>query len=164
MLGGRLWKARLVPALSLALAGDLAALGYTVAQPSTPTVSQALADWLGANHLTYGLTSYGLANVTTLASGETVDLRSVSWENTEVADGPYEFDQAWYDPTLHDANFVVLLVPPYPIDNIAMWEVKDSFGKPAQTLHFRQYTILVYNKNLLTDLVPSLPTPPPSSS
>jgi hypothetical protein len=163
MLGGRLWKARLGPALSLALAGYLAALGYTVAQPSTPAVSQALADWLGANHLTYGLTSYGLANVTTLASGETVDLRSVSWQNTEVAGGPYEFDKAWYDPALHYANFVVLLVPPYPIDNIALWEVKDSFGKPAQTLHFRQYTILTYNKNLLTDLVPSLPPPPPPS-
>jgi hypothetical protein len=162
MLGGRLQKARLVPALSLALACYLAALGYTVAQPSVPTVGQDLADWLAANHLTYGLTSYGLANVTTLASGETVDLRPVNWESNEVAGGPYEFDKSWYDPTLHDANFVVLLQPPYPIDPIATWQVRDWFGKPAHTYYFDQYTIMVFNKNLLTDLVSSLPAPPPS--
>ena len=160
MLGARLRKARLVPALSLALAGYLAALGYTVAQPGTPAVSQDLANWLAANHLTYGLTSYGLANVTTLASGETVNLRPVSWENNEVAGGPYEFNKSWYDPTLHYANFVVLLEPPYPIDPIATWEVRVSFGKPAYTYQFHQYTIMVFNKNLLTDLVPALPPPP----
>jgi hypothetical protein len=163
MLGRRLWKARLVPALSVAMACYLAALGYTVAQPSIPAVSQPLADWLAANHLTYGLTSYGLANVTTLASGETVNLRSVTFGSNEVAGGPYEFDESWYDPTLHYANFVVVLQPhPYPIDPIALWQVKDTFGKPVQTLHFRQYEILIFNKNLLTDLVPSLPPPPPS--
>ena len=162
MLGQRLWRARLVRALGVALACYLAALGYTVAQPSIPAVSQPLADWLAANDLTYGLTSYGLANVTTLASGETVNLRSVTFGSNEAAGGPYEYDESWYDPTLHYANFIVILQPPYPIDPIALWQVKDSFGKPARTLHFRQYTILVFNKNLLTDLVPSLPPPPPS--
>jgi hypothetical protein len=162
MLGARLRRARMVPALSLVLAGYLAALGYTVAQPSIPAVSQDLANWLAANHLTYGLTSYGLANVTTLASGETVDLRPVSWENNEVAGGPYEFDKSWYDPTLHYANFVVLIQPPYPIDPITLSQVRGSFGKPQYVYYFRQYTIMVFNKNLLTDLVPSLTPPPPS--
>ena len=66
----------------------LAALGYTVTKPSVPAISQNLADWLAAHDLTYGLSSYGLGNTTTLASGETVNVRSVSWENTEVAGGP----------------------------------------------------------------------------
>ena len=57
----------------------------------------------------------------------------------------------------------MLLQPPYPIDPIATWQVRDSFGKPAQIYYFHQYTIMVFNKNLLTDLVPSLPVPPPSS-
>jgi hypothetical protein len=162
MLGARLRRARMVPALSLVLAGYLAALGYTVAQPSIPAVSQDLANWLAANHLTYGLTSYGLANVTTLASGETVNLHPVSWENNEVAGGPYEFDKSWYDPTLHNANFVVLIQPPYPIDPITLSQVRGSFGKPQHIYYFRQYTIMVFNKNLLTDLVPSLTPPPPS--
>jgi len=161
MLGGRLRKARLVPALSVALACYLAALGYTVAQPSIPAVTQNLADWLAANHLTYGLSSYGISNTTTLASGETVNVRPVSWEGNYVAAGPYEFDKSWYDPTLHYANFVVLINPPLPIDPIALWEVRVSFGKPQHIYHFSRYTIMTFNKNLLTDLVPSLPPPPP---
>ena len=164
MLGRRLWKARLVPALSLVLACYLAALGYSVTKPAIPAVTQNLADWLAEHNLTYGLSSYGISNTTTLASGETVNVRSVSWENTEVAGGPYEFDKSWYDPTLHYANFVVLIQPPLPIDPIALWEVRDSFGKPAHIYYFSRYTIMVFNKNLLTDLVPSLPPPPPASA
>ena len=160
MLGGRLRKARLVPALSVALACYLAALGYTVTQPGIPAVTQNLADWLAANHLTYGLSSYGISNTTTLASGETVNVRPVSWEGNYVAGGPYEFDNSWYDPTLHYANFVVLINPPLPIDPIALWEVRVSFGKPQHIYHFSRYTIMTFNKNLLTDLVPSLPPPP----
>jgi hypothetical protein len=162
MLGSRLMKARLVPALSVTLACLLAALGYTVTQPSIPAVTQNLADWLAANHLTYGLSSYGLANTTTLASGETVNVRPVSWENNDAAGGPYEFDQSWYDPRLHDANFVVVINPPIPIDPIASWEVLDTFGKPQHTYHFERYTILTYDTNLLTDLSPFLPPPPAS--
>jgi hypothetical protein len=162
MLGGRLSKARLVPALSVALACYLAALGYTVTKPGVPAVTQNLADWLAAHNLTYGLSSYGIANTTTLASGETVNVRPVSWENDDVAGGPYEFDKSWYDPTLHYANFVILIEPPIPIDPIATWEVRVSFGKPVQVYQFSRYTIMVFNKNLLTDLVPSLPPPSPS--
>ncbi len=164
MLGGRLSKARLVPALSVALACYLAALGYTVTKPGVPAVTQNLADWLAEHHLTYGLSSYGIANTTTLASGETVNVRPVSWENDDVAGGPYEFDKSWYDPTLHYANFVVLIEPPIPIDPIATWEVQVSFGKPVHIYQFSRYTIMVFNKNLLTDLVPTLPPPPPASA
>jgi hypothetical protein len=162
MLGSRLMKARLVPALSVALACYLAALGYTATARSIPAVTQNLADWLAANHLTYGLSSYGISNTTTLASGETVNVRPVSWEGNYVAGGPYEFDKSWYDPTLHYANFVVLINPPIPIDPIALWEVRVSFGKPEAVYTFSRYTIMVFNKNLLTDLVPTLPPPPPS--
>ena len=164
MLGGRLMKARLVPALSVVLACYLAALGYTVTKPSIPAVSQDLADWLAANHLTYGLSSYGIANSTTLASGETVNVRPVSWAGNHVAGGPEEFEKSWYDPTLHDANFVILINPPVPIDPIALWEVRVSFGKPQHIYYFHRYTIMVFNKNLLTDLVPSLPPPSPPPS
>jgi hypothetical protein len=160
MLGGRLMKARLVPALTVALACYLAALGYTVTQPSIPAVTQNLADWLAANNLTYGLSSYGIANTTTLASGETVDVRPVSWEGNYVAGGPYEFEKSWYDPTLHYANFVIVINPPIPIDPIAQWEIRVSFGKPVHVYQFSRYTIMVFNKNLLTDLVPVLPPPP----
>jgi hypothetical protein len=163
MLGGRFRAARLVPGMAVVLACYLAALGYTVAQPSVPAISQNLADWLGAHHLTYGLSSYGLANTTTLASGGTVDLRPINWYNNDAAAGPYEFNQSWYDPRTHDANFVVLMNPPQPLDEIANWEILDRFGPPLQTYDVGPYVILTYNTNLLTDLSPSLPNQPAAS-
>jgi len=161
MLGRRFLAFRLVPAMVVVLACYLAALGYTVAQPSRPAVTQELADWLGAHHLTYGLSSYGVSNVTTLASGGAVSIRSVSFYNNDAAPGPYEFDQTWYDPRLHDANFVVLMNPPAALDQIATWVVLDAFGRPSRVYDFGPYVIMTYDTNLLTDLSPSLPPPPP---
>ena len=137
MLGGRFLTFRLVPAMAVVLACYLAALGYTVAQPSRPAISQDLADWLVAHHFSYGLSSYGIANATTLASGGAVSIRSVSFDNNDAAAGPYEFDQTWYDPRMHDANFVVLMNPPAPLDQIATWETRDTFGRPDPRLRLR---------------------------
>src|SRR5260370_8333816 len=114
MLGARLMKARLVPALSLALACYLAALGYSVTKPGIPAVTQNLADWLGQHNLTYGLSSYGIANTTTLASGETVNARPVSWENTGVAGRPHPVHQALGGPHPHHPDIVTLHTPPPP--------------------------------------------------
>jgi hypothetical protein len=161
MLGGRFLAFRLVPAMAVVLACYLAALGYTVAQPSRPAISQDLADWLVAHHFSYGLSSYGIANATTLASGGAVSIRSVSFDNNDAAAGPYEFDQTWYDPRIHDANFVVLMNPPVPLDQIATWETRDTFGRPTHVYDFGPYVIMTYDTNLLTDLSPSLPAPPP---
>ncbi len=163
MLAGRFRAARLVPAMAVVLACYVAALGYTVAQPSVPAISQDLADWLAAHDLTYGLSSYGLANTTTLASGGAVDLRPINWYNNDAAAGPYEFNQAWYNPRTHDANFVVLMNPPQPLDPIANWEILDRFGPPAQTYDVGPYIIMTWNTNLLTDLSPALPNQPAAS-
>ena len=162
MLGRRFLAFRLVPAMIVVLACYLAALGYTVAQPSRPAITQDLADWLGAHHLTYGLSSYGVGNATTLASGGAVSIRSVSFYNNDAAPGPYEFDQTWYDPRIHNANFVVLMNPPVPLDEIASWEVRDAFGRPTHVYDFGPYVIMTYDTNLLTDLSPSLPPPGPA--
>jgi hypothetical protein len=162
MLGGRLLRARMAPALTAVLACYLAALGYTVAQPSQPARTQDLANWLVAHHLTYGLSSYGVANATTLTSGGAVSVRPVSFAGHDAAPMPYEFDQAWYDPAAHNASFVVLMNPPVPLDEIATWEIRDVFGRPSKRYTFGPYVILTYNTNLLTDLSPSLPPPPQS--
>ncbi len=159
MLGRRLLSARLVPALAAVLACYLAALGYSAAQPSRPAMTQDLADWLVAHHLTYGLSSYGIANATTLSSGGAVSVRSVSFYNSNAAPGPYEFDQNWYDPSRHNASFVILMNPSVPLDEIAPWQVRNRFGPPAHVYGFGPYVILTYDTNLLTDLSPSLPPP-----
>jgi hypothetical protein len=159
MLGRRFMTARLIPALAVVLACYLAALGYSAAQPSQPAMTQDLADWLVAHHLTYGLSSYGIANTTTLASGGAVSVRSVSFYNSNAVPGPYEFDQNWYDPSRHNASFVILMNPPAPLDEIAPWQVRNRFGPPDHVYGFGPYVILTYDTNLLTDLSPSLPPP-----
>jgi hypothetical protein len=160
MLGRRFLSARLTPALAVAMACYLAALGYSVTAPSRPAMTQDLAGWLVAHHLTYGLSSYGIANTTTLASSGAVSVRSISFYNSDAAPGPYEFDQNWYDPSRHNASFVVLMNPPVPLDPIAPWQIRNRFGPPAHVYGFGPYVILTYDTNLLTDLSPSLPPPP----
>jgi hypothetical protein len=156
-LGSRMLSARLMSAVAVVLAGYLAALGYTAAQPPVPAATQDLADWLTAHHLSYGLSSYGLANTTTLASGGAVDVRSVSWYKDDTVPGTEEFNRTWYDPGSHDANFVVLINPAVRADPTAGWDVRAAFGPPARTYHFGRYIIMTYTTNLLTDLGPGLP-------
>jgi hypothetical protein len=165
MLGARFRTGRLVPAGAVLLACYLAALGYTAAQDSVPAKTQYLANWLGAHHLTYGLSSYGVANTTTLASGGAVAVRPLNWLNGNAAAGPYEYDQAWYDPQKHNANFVVLINPPSPLNPVAFWQAYDAFGRPTHVYTFENYVIMTYDTNLLTDLSPSaLLTPVPGTS
>jgi hypothetical protein len=168
MLTPRLRTARLVPAGVVILACYLAALGYTSAQDSVDAKTQYLANWLSAHHLTYGLSSYGVANTTTLASGGAVAVRPLDWYNGDAAAGPYEFDHAWYDPQKHNANFLVLMSPPGPLDPIAYWQAYAAFGRPTAIYTFENYVIMTYDTNLLSDLSPSLPepgsTPSPSPS
>jgi hypothetical protein len=160
VLGARFRAARLVPAGAAVLACYLAALGYTATQPARPAVTQGLASWLAGHHLDDGLSSYGVANTTTLASGGTVSVAPISFTGGDAAAGPYEFDQAWYDPTRHDASFVVLMKRPAPLDEIANWQVNDVFGRPGHLYRVGQYLILTYSTNLLTDLSPA---PPPAA-
>jgi hypothetical protein len=157
MLSGRLRRPRLVPALSVVLACYLAALGYSVTQPSRPSFTQSLANWLVAHHFSYGLSSYGVANTTTLSSGGAVDIRSLAWSRNVAAPGPYEFDRAWYNPQAHDANFVVLKNNAVAANGITAGQVRAAFGRPSRVYDVGSYVVWTYNTNLLTDLRPSLP-------
>ncbi len=164
VLGARFRAARLEPAGAAVLACYLAALGYTATQPPRPAVTQGLASWLAEHHLDYGLSSYGVANTTTLASGGAVSVRPISFTGRDAAAGPYEFDQAWYDPARHDASFVVLTKRPAPLDEIANWQVDDVFGQPSRLYRVGQYVVMTYNTNLLTDLSPAPPAAAGASS
>ena len=157
MLASTMMRARLVQAAAVVLACYLAALGYTVSQPPVPAVSQDLADWLTARNFSYGLSSYGLANTTTLASAGAVDLRPVAWQGNDAYAGPAGFEHAWYNPLAADADYVVLLRKPTALDSITDWEVRASFGPPVHTYRFKEYVIMTWDKNLLTEVSPVSP-------
>jgi hypothetical protein len=152
LLARRLDAARMGPALLIAASGYLLGLGQEMAQPQQPAEGQQLAGWLAAHHLDYGLAGYWQAASTTLASQGTVQVLPVqSWRGT-ISRGGWETDAAWYDPLRHTATFLVL--PPgqpglgYPWS----FDARATFGQPARIYDAGPYTVLVWNRNLLTSL------------
>ena len=156
LLGGRLVKARLVPTLAVGLACYLGALAYNDTQPIQAPLHVDLADWLEAHHLTTGLAPYWESNITSLDSGGRVRLAPLKPGGASA--NPYESNSAWYNPAVSRANFVVTVsAPPSDASLVTPGEVLAQFGPPARTYHFEEYTVMVYDYNLLTRLrVPSL--------
>ena len=115
-----------------------------------------LADWLEAHHLTTGLAPYWESNITSLDSGGRVRLAPLKPGGASA--NPYESDSAWFDPAVSRANFVVTVsAPPSDAALVTPAQVHAQFGPPARTYHFEEYTVMVYDYNLLTRLpVPSL--------
>jgi hypothetical protein len=151
LLAKRLIDARMVPALGIAALCYAIALGYGAAQPSVPAANADLAGWLEAHHFTVGLSNYGQANSITLDSGGQVQVRapSVSHGLTMI---PYESKASWFDPRLHDANFVVTVGPLNPTGPSLYYEARTRFGPQAQTYYVGRYIIMTWHKNLLADL------------
>jgi hypothetical protein len=152
-LAGPLGRARLEPGLAVVLACYAAALGYGAVQPPVADSEQPVVSWLEAHHLSTGLGAYTESNVITLDSGGRVAVRTVTWLPSGAVPRAYESDASWYDPRLSYANFVVTnsadgggvsLIPHRDIIALA--------GPPARTYHYKSFTIMVWNHNLLADL------------
>jgi hypothetical protein len=158
-LATRLGRARLVPALVLVLAVYVAGAAQLIAQAPVPGPNQTLADWLAAHRLYYGLSGYWLANSTTLDSGGTVEVRAVNGNAAGVWAPFWECQPSWYNPAENMATFVVLPSgPPEPSETFpdptapTASGVLNAFGQPAEVYFLTGYTVLVWNKNLLSGL------------
>lgn len=155
-LAGRLWGDRLLtagPAARRVLAAAAAVLvvafgAQAVSARPQPPEADAVAQYLVANDLRYGLGSYWGSNNITLASGGRThvapvigpDVRSFRWES----------DADWYDAAKHDARFLVvdLKHPRYGTVEGAVTQ----FGPPVQRHDFGRWALLVYDHNLLVGL------------
>jgi len=144
-------KRWLLTALAVVAAGYLGTLAYGAAQPPAPVTNQPLASWLVAHGLTDGLAAYWQANSTTLASGGRVQVSGV----TVAPDGefvPYEWetDDAGYNPSRHDATFMVADGPGQLawVQSAAL----RTFGPPQRIYRYDGYTIMVWATNLLRRL------------
>jgi hypothetical protein len=164
LLAGRLASARLVPAAAAVLLGYVLTLGVNAAQPAagTPAPGNAqLISWLAARHLRYGLSGYWQASALTLAGGNQVQVRTLAQPGggTRLTASAWESQGSWYDPRLHDADFVLLfsgqsgfageagLAPFSPVGAVSA-----TFGRPAASYRLGAYTVLVWHRNLLRDL------------
>jgi hypothetical protein len=157
---------RLKPVLACASAGVLAcylaALGYGAAQPPVANSEQAIVPWLEAHHLTTGLGTYNEANLITLDSGGRVAIRTVSWQFDRDVPRSFESKADWFDPRHNYANFIVTNTADttpnrdgslrrssmIPRPAIAALHA----GPPAHVYHYKAFTIMVWDHNLLDDL------------
>jgi hypothetical protein len=152
LLAGPVLRARLYPLLAVVGMVYLVGLGTTtMTAPQLPAEGQGLADWLVAHHLTDGLTGYGYGPPTTLASGGRVELRQASFSPGRAAPGPEEYNLNWYDPSAHDANFLVLAARPGPFARLTPAQARGIFGPPAHVYQVRGgFVVWTYRTNLLT--------------
>ena len=173
VLAGRMVPARLAgvprrlkPVLACAsacvLACYVAALGYGAAQPPVANSEQAIVPWLEAHHLTTGLGTYNEANLITLDSGGRVAIRTVSWQFDRDVPRSFEAKADWFDPRHNYANFIVTNTADttpnrdgslrrssmIPRPAIAALHA----GPPAHVYHYKRFTIMVWDHNLLDDL------------
>ena len=59
-------------------------------------------------------------------------------------------DMRIFNASHHTASFLLTV----PGESVTPAEARAAFGPPARVYHFRDYTILVWNKNLLRQLGP----------
>jgi hypothetical protein len=152
-----------VPVLSLVLVGYLGGTAYELDEPTMPAQNAQLATWLEGHGLRYGLSGYWAGNIVTLSTDEHVRVLPLNrTPQGKLIIAPQLIKRAWYDPLESTANFVVLF-PTYkglePFTGFTGMvgfpyekNVLATFGKLARTYHYEQYTILVWNKNLLADM------------
>jgi hypothetical protein len=153
LLTGSLARARLEPVLAGVLACYVIALGYGVAQPAAVDDEQPVVGWLEAHHLYTGLGTYAEANIITLDSDGRVAIRTASWRTTGAVPRNFESKASWYDPRVSYANFI--LSNSADGNNVSVVPMRDILpfaGPPARIYHYKTFTIMVWNKNLLADL------------
>jgi hypothetical protein len=137
--------------LAVAGVGYMAVLGYNMSTTNYPAQSQDLADWLVAHGLTSGLGGYWNANVSTLASDGRVRVAPVS--GAGIVAYPWETKTTWYEPAVSYASFIVATsFPPEQARFARPATILAFYGKPAKTYHFNQYTIFVYDHNILNQV------------
>jgi hypothetical protein len=148
-LRGRRWRAGLASALAV---GYLASLGYAAAQPSVPPANAQLATFLAEHHLTNGISGYWQSSIVTVGSDGAATVRAV-----QPSLRPYlwEAKGSWYDQR---ATF---LVTENQTGYFNHFEPSASalaaLGPPARTYHVGPYTVLVWNKNVLSSPDPVTP-------
>ena len=158
---------RLTAAAAVAVTAVIAllTLSAAAARPPLPSATAPLSAWLEAHGLRYGVAGYWDASITTVESGNKVQLRAVDLH--PHPDAPrwtvnipgWESNPLWYNPSTYDATFAVADVsgsvgghPGYPASDF-----EQVFGKPSARYRVDGWYVLVYQTNLLRKLGPVLP-------
>lgn len=156
-LAGRLSPALLVNrrlrGAALIVSVGYVALLFTGLRAAPATQPEAeLTAWLSSRGLTYGLGSYWDGTSATVTSENHVRIRAVTATDGRLRPYQWVVDKDWYDPdgSGNDARFVV--VDPTAYQHVTTATATATFGQPAEVHHVGQYTVLIWQRNLLRDL------------
>ena len=153
---GRALRATTAGVLAAAALGLLCCLGYAAAQPPMQSRDQPIASWLLAHHFTSGLSGYWNANITTLITGGKVHLAPLN------DGGTYGYlwvaKESWFNPHDSYANFIVTTTKQQSGNDVPLKDVLAWYGKPAKSYVVDQYTVVVYNRNLLENVIQPVPS------
>ena len=141
-IGGTL---RAVMATGLTVLVALLTLTIAAARPIAPVPTAPLGAWLEAHELTYGLAGYWNSSVITLHSFDRIQVRAVAMHGRRVVPYDWETNTSWFDPSRHDATFVIIDLHGSGLSPSA----ERYFGKPVKIGHVAHWAILIYPKNLL---------------
>jgi hypothetical protein len=161
MAGRSLLSGKLAPVAAAVLAGYVLSLTTATSAPAAPSRDMRLAGWLLAHHLHYGPGGYGTGNALTLDAGNRVHMVVVAFRRGRCYPVRWEAQASGYDARLHDATFMVQAAPT-PV-------IRKVFGAHAHVYRVGGTRVLVWHKNLLTDVQPPPPLPghgsaPPSGA
>ena len=163
-LAGQLIRGRDITALAVVLACYIGILAHDAVQQSRSDASRPVTSWLQANHLSYGLADYWNANAMTVDSGNRIQVRSISSSGNQLVYSPWESENSWYEPTRHEASFVVLPGPPSgcSVSTVTGWQAaaRATFGSPSGTYRVAGFVVLVWHTNLLSQLITEAPHQP----
>jgi hypothetical protein len=150
LLGGPLLRARLVPALAAGLVCYAVMLGFAAAGQQAPPDNAAVTVWLEQHGLRSGIAPYWEASTVTLDSRGAITMGSVKLTSRGLSPWHWIEDMRIFHASDHSANFFITV----PGEQVTPAKARAAFGPPARVYHFRDYTIMVWNKNLLRQLGP----------
>ncbi|MGH3182567.1 MAG: hypothetical protein ACRDOE_11775, partial [Streptosporangiaceae bacterium] len=151
------WRGRV--AIATAALAALVPLTAAATLPPTGVDAGPVAAWLEAHGLTYGIAGYWDASAVTVQSENQVQVRAVMFAGHKF--GPYDWETktSWYDPSQHDATFVIGYPEGVGIGNITLAIAERSFGRPAAIYQVAGRVIMIYKTNLLKRLTLTQPLP-----
>jgi len=153
VLAEPLLRRRLQPLLALGAVAAVAALvpPLVTVKPSGPA-DASLARFLEAHQLRNGLAGYWNADSTTLDSGGRVIIRPVRFSRGHgLWAYLWEIDARLFDGQAGAVNFLVATPPGLP-SAVTATEAVAAFGRPSQRYDYQGYVIMVWRKNLLSQL------------
>jgi hypothetical protein len=161
LFAGPVLRGRLEPVLGCCLAAALLAAAPPVllARPA-PLNQTGLVAWLEQRHLSQGAAGYWDASSVTVASGGRVTMRAVIGDRAgTLAPYTWELNRALLDSRADYVNFIVATAPHSAGGaTVTQRQAIATFGPPYRRYVYAGYTILVWRKNLLTDLARNLGT------